>query len=708
MALAALTVFLSAFLLFLVQPIIAKQILPWFGGSAAVWTTCMVFFQTVLLAGYAYADWLVRRPSARLQAGLHAGLAALSLAALPIVPSMALRPADADHPAGRILLLLALTIGLPYFVLSTTGPLVQAWFARAYPSARVYRLYALSNVGSMLALAAYPFLIEPRSTARWQSMGWSMGYAAFVLLILGFAWASLRDTAASANGGTMGGATGPATPFPGAAAASHASNAAAASAASAVPLARPRVREQALWLLLAALGSTLLLVVTAHVTQNVASVPFLWVLPLSLYLLSFILCFDGRGWYWRRTYAVAAMAAGALLLAGLTWRLDAGGVPEKGLMPIAQALPLYCLGLFAGCMWCHGELAARKPPAAHLTRFYLMVSAGGAAGGVLVGIVAPLVLSWTWELPAALLLLAVLATLLSERAVLRVVGLAASAAAVAAFWVHARALSADTLLMTRDFYGTLRVRSNGVSDPDQRSLRLLHGTILHGEQYLAPRWRGLPTTYYGPTSGVGRAITALREIRPGPQRVGLIGMGTATLAAYGRTGDTYRFYELDPKVPAIARSHFSYLADTPARVELALGDARLSLEREPPQRLDLLAVDAFSSDSIPAHLMTREALGTYLRHLAPGGAIAFHVSNRYLELAPVVRELADGAGLRTARVQDLPAADALHYKSDWVVVTGDAALADRLLAQPGVTQAPRRPELRGWTDDWNNLYQVLR
>lgn len=690
MALAAVTVFLSAFLLFLVQPIIAKQLLPWFGGSAAVWTTCMVFFQSVLLAGYAYADWLVRRPSARLQARLHAGLAVVSLVALPIVPSAALRPADADHPAGRILLLLALTIGLPYFVLSTTGPLVQAWFARAYPGARVYRLYALSNVGSMLALAAYPFLIEPRSTARWQSVGWSLGYAAFVLLILGFAWASLRSLAADAAGAAGRGA---AVPAPGPA---H------------PPAARPTVREQALWLLLAALGSTLLLVVTAHVTQNVASVPFLWVLPLSLYLLSFILCFDGRGWYWPRTYAACAMVAGALLLAGLTWRLGADGLAERGLMPIAQAVPLYCVGLFVACMWCHGELAARKPPAAHLTRFYLMVSAGGAAGGVLVGIVAPLALSWTWELPAALLLLALLATLLSRGAALRLAGLAASGAAVAAFWVHAQALSADTLLMTRDFYGTLRVRSNGVSDPDQRSLRLLHGTILHGEQYLAPRWRTLPTTYYGPSSGVGRAITALRESRPGPQRVGLIGMGTATLAAYGRAGDTYRFYELDPKVPEIARSHFSYLADTPARVELALGDARLSLEREPPQRLDLLAVDAFSSDSIPVHLMTREALRAYLRHLAPGGAIAFHVSNRYLELAPVVRELADGAGLRTARVQDIPTEETLHYKSDWIVLTADAALADRLLAQPGVTEAPRRPDLRGWTDDWNNLYQVLR
>lgn len=318
MPLFALAILRSAFLLFLVQPIVAKQILPWFGGSAAVWTTCMVFFQSALLGGYAYADWLARRPMRR-QAWLHGLLAAAGLAALPIVPDAGWRPDGDTEPIGRILLLLLATIGLPYFVLSATGPLLQAWFARTFPQRHVYRLYALSNIGSMSALIAYPLLVEPASSARAQSIGWSLGYGVFVLLVAASAWRASRPPARGPH------------PMPGRATeAPPAADLSRLDAARTDPRDRPRAAEQALWLLLAALGSVLLLAVTTHLTQNVASVPFLWVLPLSIYLLTFILCFDGRGW-WRPTAGTAAaVVLGALMAAGLVWRLDPGLRPAQG------------------------------------------------------------------------------------------------------------------------------------------------------------------------------------------------------------------------------------------------------------------------------------------------------------------------------------------------------------------------------------------
>jgi hypothetical protein len=381
----AATIGLSAFLLFLVQPIIAKQILPWFGGSAAVWTTCMVFFQVVLLAGYFYSDQVIRKLRARQQALLHGTLLLLSLLLLPITPSEAFKPADADNPIGRILLLLAATIGLPYLMLSTTGPLVQAWFARRYAGTptggSVWRLYALSNVASMLALVSYPPLIEPAASSRVQSLGWSLGFAGFVVLTLASAWLATRPGVATVSGLT------PVTPeVPSADAAERAT-----------VEAPPSTSQQALWLLLAAMGSVLLLSITTHITQNVASVPFLWVLPLAIYLVSFILTFDGRGWYWRNWYHAMAGVATLLMLAGMVFKPNLDWTVEEGItklllpgiLPLDQAVPLYAWGLFVLCMLCHGELVQRKPSPLHLTRFYLMVSLGGAAGGLLVGIVAP-------------------------------------------------------------------------------------------------------------------------------------------------------------------------------------------------------------------------------------------------------------------------------------------------------------------------------
>ena len=692
------TVGLSAFLLFLVQPLIAKQILPWFGGSAAVWTTCMVFFQLVLLAGYFYADWVVRRLTPRRQAMLHGSLLAVSLLLLPITPSADFKPESADHPAGQILLLLTVTIGLPYLMLSTTGPLVQAWFARHFDGTprlvSVWRLYAWSNVASMAALLLYPPVIEPLADARTQSLAWSLGYAVFALLVTASAWLASRPRPGGVD-----------------------STRPAMAALPEEPATPAGLGQQLGWLALAAMGSVLLLAITTHITQNVASVPFLWVLPLALYLLSFILTFDGRGWYWPRWYPAMVALLGCAMMAGLVWRPTRGWTPdagwatllEPGLMHLKLAVPLYAGGLFVLCMFVHGELVARRPAPALLTRFYLMVSLGGAVGGLLVGLIAPLSFNAYWELPAALLLSMAAVVALGRRWV-RGLGVAALVLSAWIGWRHAAQVHDGAMVMARDFYGTLRVQRHALGEQPDGLRRMLHGVIAHGEQYRDER-RSEATAYYGSSSGVALALMALREQNEGPQRVGLIGLGVGTLATYGRPGDTYRFYELAPLVLQMARQHFSYLSDSKATVQTALGDARLVMERESPQRFDLLAVDAFSSDAIPAHLITREAMAVYRRHLRSGGVVAFHVSNRYLNLVPVVAAAAAEAGLRAWLVEDVPADDTGLFESDWVLVTDNRALLDHLAQHgQGASAAAQRngQPVRAWTDDFNNLFEALR
>ncbi|MFO0460713.1 MAG: spermidine synthase [Burkholderiales bacterium] len=714
MLLHAATIALSAFLLFLVQPIVARQILPWFGGSAAVWTTCMVFFQLALLAGYFYSDVVIRKLAPRGQAIVHTVLLLASLAFLPITVSEAMKPTDASQPVGRILLLLTLTIGLPYLMLATTGPLVQAWFTRQYRSARVYRLYALSNLASMIALLGYPPLIEPNASGRLQSVGWSVGYAAFALLAIAAAWSGVRRGAAAgelaaADAHAEGIA---APPRPAAAEAKGAAAMQAAHDAVAAPIglardpaAPPSTLEQGLWLLLAALGSTLLLAVTTHITQNVASIPFLWVLPLSIYLITFILCFDGTGWYWRPQYMALAAIASVAMLGGLSFRPAGFGV-ERAILHIEHAVPVYAFGLFVLCMFVHGELVARKPAPAHLTRFYLMVSLGGAIGGLAVGLGAPTVFDYYWELPLALTIVALLVAVLA-RGGLRAAGAAATIASALLFADYLHWIRGDVLELSRNFYGTLRV--TGAADGDVSpgaSRRLLHGVILPGEHYTAPEAPAVGTTYYGPGSGVGRTIEASRSAEP--MRVGVIGLGVGTLATYGREGDVYRLYELNPVVLDVANRHFTYLKDSRAKLEPALGDARLVLEREAPQRFDVIAVDAFSSDSIPVHLLTREALAVYRRHLAERGTVVFHITNRYLDLSGVVAQLAAEAGMHAVRFYDEPPTEAVQYRSDWIAVTPDAEFAKVLWAAGGEPMDASGRTRPPWTDDHHNLFEVLK
>ena len=674
MPLYAATTFFSAFLLFLVQPITAKQILPWFGGSAAVWTTCLVFFQTALLLGYAYSDAVVRRLSPRAQVVLHAALLALSCAMLPIVPGAQWKPSGSDDPSLRILALLTATIGLPYFLLSTTSPLIQAWFARSHPGRSPYRLFALSNLASMLALLGYPFALEPWIATRVQSYAWSAAYVVFALLAAAsgaFALGAVTEPRRIASATIPDGAGREPAPTPG---------------------------RQIQWCALAATGSFLLLAVSNHVCQNIASIPLLWIVPLSIYLLSFILCFDSSRWY--RAPSFRAMLAGAIGVMG--WTLADSSLTHR----LQLQIGVFCAGLFLACMFCHGELARLKPAPRHLTRFYLMVALGGAIGSALVGLVAPFVLPAYFELALGLIACAALLSFQVRRAhpVFIVLAVASLLFSVGAAGWSVHEFYENTVLARRNFYGVLRVQEWEAGTPDYHR-SLIHGTILHGTQYPGPLERQ-PTTYYTATSGIGRVLESLHPSLK-PLKVGVIGLGTGTIAAYGAKGDVYRFYDINPAVVAIAKREFTYIGKSDATIQIALGDARLSLEREPPQEFDVLAIDAFSSDAIPVHLITNEALSVYRRHVRPGGVIAFHVTNRYLDLAPVVQQLAYAQNLHAVLVAD-DGEEPMGSRSDWVLVSD----SEQTLGAPSIDAVAEtiepRPEWRLWTDDFNNIVQVLK
>ncbi|HEX7863897.1 MAG TPA: fused MFS/spermidine synthase [Variovorax sp.] len=672
------TIFSSAFLLFLVQPLIAKQILPWFGGSAAVWSVCMVFFQVVLLAGYAYSDWVTRHLRMRVQAMLHVGLLVASLAFLPIVVGGHWKPTGAEDPAWRILGLLFGTIGLPYFLLSTTGPLVQSWVACTPWGAQVYRYFSLSNLASLLSLLSYPVLIEPFSTLKQQAYGWSWGYGAFAALCAGTTlYMALRWPA-----GAMLQQVSPSSSSPDRAAA---------------PEIPPRPVDYLLWLALPALASWLLLAVTNHITQNVAAVPFLWVLPLSLYLLTFVLCFESDRWYRRGVFL--PLAAVMLLLCAFGLQGAMGG-------DVHLALPLYVSGLFVLCMFLHGETAKLRPAPRYLTRFYLMLSLGGALGGVTVGLVAPHVLAAYYELGLGLMLTALAAAaVLRQRVWLRVCCVALAACCMLFLLLQIDSDRSGARSLQRNFYGALLVYDT-TGDPPSDSVReLAHGSVKHGAQFLDPARRHEPTTYYGETSGIGRAIAAAPA---GPRRVGLIGLGAGTLATYGRSGDVYRFYEINPQVFELADKEFSFLSDSTARIERVLGDARLALEREPVQGFDVLAVDAFSGDSVPVHLLTAEAMDAYLRHMKPDGVIAFHVTNRFLALPPVIARVAEARGLHAVLVHDEAEQAEWLRRTDWVLVARDPRVLAREPVGQAATPIATQPGRRPWTDDFNNLLGALK
>ena len=689
------TVLLSAFLLFQVQPMVGKVLLPAFGGTPAVWMTCMLFFQVMLLLGYAYSHFVAVRLGPRAQGIVHLGLLLWVLSRLPLSLSAGASSASLGDPTWEILLALTSGVAVPFLVLSSTGPLLQSWFARFLPGRSYYRLYALSNAGSFLALLSYPFLIEPALHLENQAALWSVGGVVFAMLCGTCAAGSV------AAGGRCE------------------TRRAVEDEGAAVP-SRPRALDVVLWLALATCGSTMLLAVTNQLCQNVAAVPLLWVCPLALYLLSFVLCFDHPRWYARRAFTwslVAVLGVSPLLLVD-----SALGLPAQ--------IAIYLAMLFVCCMCSHGELYRIRPNARHLTLFFLVIAAGGALGGVLVSLVAPAVFNLYLELPVGLaatclfILLArrrdALQAFVERRGLPRVLRTSAlvtagslGALSCGSYTIESWLKQSGVLTMTRNFYGTLRVSVIDAGEPDLRRVRLTHGTTVHGTQFQAPDKRRLATSYYGPGSGVAYALERARD--QGPLDVGIVGLGVGTLAAYGERGDRFRFYEINPTVAAHAERYFGYLSDARERgvsVELRMGDARRVMEAElaedGPNDFDVLVVDAFSSDAIPVHLLTEECFALYLEHVREGGTVAIHVSNRFLDLAPLVRGLAARSGRAILQVD--AKADPSHGTdpSRWLLVAEAATL--EALADVGTLHPEPRDdeELPVWTDRYSSLLSVLK
>ena len=675
---------LSAFLLFLVQPLIAKQILPWFGGSSAVWTTCMLFFQGALLLGYAYSDVTPRTLGTKRQPLLHIVVALLALLVLPILAPESWKPVGGEEPISRILLLLAVTIGLPYVLLSTTSPLIQSYFARLHPGSDPYRLFALSNAASLIALVAYPMVIEPFVGTRMQAIGWSALFAVFVLLLIGLAWRVSRASAVLACPQTQSKLT----------------------LAQALDTTEPAIAvpTQLRWTALSAAGSMLLLAVSNHITQNVASVPLLWILPLTLYLLTFIVTFDGTGWYKRRVFAAPFF----VIVMGMCYLL----VAKDFQFDLVIQTSVFCIGLFVVCMVSHGELVLAKPAPQSLTRFYLLVSIGGALGALIVSVGAPLLFSTYVETPLALLVAALLFVPIAEAThpLLKWVAVALTIGVVGTGAWFVKQEHDNAVEVTRNFYGVLKVKSYDDPKSEDHLVRLVHGAILHGEQYPSDKWKLQPTTYYTPTSGFGRAVNLERELSPktnNTQRIGMIGLGVGTVAAYCREGDICRIYEINAEVERLARKRFTYLADSKGKVSVILGDARLSLEREANNQFNVLAVDAFSGDSIPMHLITQEAVRAFMGQVASNGILAYHVSNRFLNLPPVLAEIAAKEQLVGTVVDDPAQKDnTLHSSSTWVLLARNAetlkGIGDAGTPLARVAGAPL------WTDDFNNLLSVIK
>jgi len=749
------TIFCGAFLLFQVQLVVGKYILPWFGGSSAVWTTCMLFFQVLLLGGYLYSHLISTQLGRKRQAIAHLAVLGASLVVIavgvmfwktPILPGVAWKPTSPDHPVVQILSLLAVAVGLPFLVLSTTGPLMQSWFATESQGRSPYRLYALSNLGSLLGLVTYPFVVEPKLRLHSQAWAWCAGYFVFVAGSAACAIGIRKQEGSSVS---------------------------------------PRIEEggeppsravQLLWFLLPMVASVMLLATTNVMCQEVAVIPFLWVVPPVVYLLTFIICFDNQRWYRRSIFHILF----ALSLPLAVWVLLTATKTR-----IINQICLLSIVLFAICMVCHGELVRLKPGAVFLTRFYLLLSAGGAAGAVFVAVVAPwifhgytefqvglvastLLLMWVlardrrswWYGPKTavsgmLILLGLLLmpyffvrfaslpelangtdryqyyplliALLSLLVVVRArrlnavrqprINLAQLASAVvlvalvAALYAQARDPH-EVLSRDRNFYGVLKV--SHVSSNGLDFYVLSHGQTLHGAQF--PKYSTIPTAYFGPTSGIGLFLDNQPPCLPSCSRVlGIVGLGVGTLAAYGRPGDTIRFYEINPQVLAYSQGdspYFTYLRDTPAKTTIVLGDARLSLERElkqeGPQKFDLLILDAFNGDTPPVHLLTEEAIQLYLSHLRGSDSVlAVHISNRSLDLSPVLLGHAMRHKMYIIRLWK-PQGPLIGDTSDWLLLSRNLnvlkipAFADHLAAMP-----PARSALL-WTDDYSNLFKVLR
>src|SRR3984885_8450531 len=672
------TVFLGAFLLFLVEPMAAKQLLPALGGSSAVWLTCLVFFQVTLLLGYLYAHWLTRAAFDEWQRWIY--LALLATAAVLLGVQTIHRPSlgrGADHPVTTIFLALTLTIGLPFLLLASTSPLLQVLLARSKDGTIPYRLFGLSNTGSLLALIAYPTLVEPNLTLKVQRALWSAGFVVYAVLCALLA----RQTQSNVQPAHV----------------EEQSSAASDPAA-----------KKWLWFLLPMAAAMQLSAVTGHLTVNIAAIPLLWMLPLAVYLLSFIVAFEFPALY-RRGLVVRLLV---VMLASLGYAISKTDVS----LPIGIAILFFLAEAFIACLFCHAETYTLRPQRAtqngsqigsQTTLFYLLIAAGGAAETFFIGILSPLIFSANYDLAISFFVTAALAVAVTwdDGWPQRLLWTTCSVLLLFFTIMLHTAYAREAILEVRNFYGSLRVKQrNGPHGGTERML--LNGTIQHGTQLFAPGLTRTPTTYYADDSGIGVALHHCCDSRP--RNIGVIGLGTGTIATYGTANDRIRFYEINPLVRPIAQNLFTYLRDSPAQISFADGDARTSLTREAPQQFDVLAVDAFSGDAIPLHLLTIQAIELYKKHLAPGGILAFHVSNQYLNLPPELSALADAANMQSRLIESQPDDSIGAYRATWILLTSNSAFFDQPEVAAVAGTVPTDARLRVWTDDYSSILPILQ
>ena len=665
-------IFLASFLLFVSEPIAAKQLLPTFGGSAAVWMTCLVFFQVALLAGYLYAHAITRGQATRTQSLVHiALLAAATLSAAAWGAGIAHPRLNGSYPVASIFGTLALSIGLPFLMLGSTSPLLQVWHFRIEQTAIPFRLFALSNLASLLALLAYPTIIEPYLSLSLQRTLWAAGVAVFAVITAVLAWQS-RSEAPSFRDETE---------------------------EAVFALASP-LRAKLLWFLLPMAAAMQLSAITAHLTSNIAAIPLLWILPLAVYLFTFILAFQMTS---LRKYRGILLRLLAVMLASLGYFMshtDAG-------LPVGLGILFFLIELLVACLFCHTEAYALRPQrTSETTLFYLIIAAGGATGSFLVGIAAPLVFSGNYDLAFTFLITAVLALAIVWETDWAQRALWATGSALLVFLIYALHSSyhRQALITRRNFYGSLRVQQS-VTEHGDTIRTLLNGTIQHGSQIFSNDLRHVPTTYYAPDSGVGLALDNCCAGRP--KRVGVIGLGAGTIAAYGKPGDTFRFYEINPSVLPIAQNMFSYVHDSGATITFAEGDGRASLASESPQTFDVLVIDAFSGDAIPLHLLTVEALAVYRKHLAPNGILAFHVSNSYVDLDSEVGQLAASAHLHSRSISSPPEKQSGELRATWVLLTENAELFQKPDVALRAVEIKPLPHVTAWTDNYSSLLPLV-
>ncbi len=675
----ALTIFLGAFLLFQVQPIISKYILPWYGGSMSVWTTCMLFFQMFLLFGYLYAHLLTKFFSKNRQALIHLVLMSASLLLLPVIPSESWKPQPNADPTLGILSLLSVNLGLPYFILSATSPLLQRWFTVLNPGVQPYRLFALSNAGSLLALLSFPFLIEPLFSRVQQATLWAIGLGVFAIVCgaIGFRLWNISEQSITEK---------------------------ELSVRKAEKLPSQLIRW--LWVLLPATASIILLAITNKLCREVVVVPFLWVLPLMVYLLTFIISFDRPQWYSRMWFGLLFAASLALTCYFLL-------IKEETLTIVMTIFPLL---MFSSCMICHGELARLKPSPNYLTLYYLMIALGGALGSLFVVLVAPTIFDEYIEFYLGFVVCILLFFVVlyvdkqsplhkGKRKLIWALMFTGTAWMLFSFYKIHGQVRTYIIEQTRNFYGVISVSEYAKETPTYTYRTMSHDGVLHGQQFMSPKVQRMPMSYYSEKSGLGVSFLAIQKSQ---FRVGAVGLGVGTIAVWMRQNDYIRFYEINPEVERLAQKYFTYMKACMGKMDFVLGDARLSLEHESPQNFDIIALDAFNSDSPPLHLLTKEAFDIYMKHLTPDGAIMIHATSSYLDFYPVVTKLAALYGMHCSYLLDMNEDQAKNRSASvWLMVTKNQTLINHPDILAMTVPVTSESDFECWTDDYSSLFPIM-